>query len=146
LGVLVLAGWISVGGLLSGCANKKELSGNPEVAAAQVPEPPKPKASLMGTLFGWTSVFSKLFPKKPEPPAAVPPQLLGEIRQVNGENQFVLIDASVSSSAKPGDALVCISGQKETASLRLTPLRSASFLIADIESGTPSVGDRVYRR
>jgi len=72
--------------------------------------------------------------------------LLGQIRQVNSESGFVLIDATVSSSAKPGDALVCIANQKETADLKLTTLRSASFVIADITSGTPSVGDRVYKR
>ncbi len=110
------------------------------------PEPTKPPVSLSQKLFGWTSFLGKIFPKKSKPPVAVPPQLLGQIRQVNLENQFVLIDASISNAAEPGDALVSIADQKETAILRLSSLRSSTFLIADIASGTPSVGDRVYKR
>ncbi len=131
---------------LSGCANKPNVAGEatPSTEAAPSAEPEaEPKKPWTEALFGWTK---NLFPKKEKPPTAIPPQLLGQIRQVNPESGFVLIDATVSSAANPGDALVCISNQQETADLKLTSLRSASFVIADITSGEPSVGDRVYKR
>ena len=128
----------------SGCANKSSLPPPPSAEAEPAADAAtKPKKPWTESVFGWTK---NLFPKKEKPPAAIPPRLLGQIRQVNSESGFVLIDATVSSSAKPGDALVCIANQKETADLKLTTLRSASFVIADITSGTPSVGDRVYKR
>ncbi len=131
---------------LSGCVNKLSLPAEPtpstEAEAAADAEA-KPKKPWTDSVFGWTK---KLFPKKEKPPTAMPPQLLGQIRQVNPESGFVLIDATVSSAAKPGDALVCIANQQEKADLKLTALRSASFVIADITSGAPSVGDRVYKR
>lgn len=129
-----------------GCANKPGATGEPTPSTEAAPEggpDDKPKKPWQESLFGWTQ---NLFPKKEKPPAAVPPQLLGQIRQVNSESGFVLIDATVSSAAKPGAALVCIANQQETAELKLTSLSSASFVIADITSGEPSVGDRVYKR
>lgn len=127
-------------GLLTACGGKAAQGQQAS------PEPTQAPVSITQRLFGWTSFLGKIFPKKSKPPVAIPPQLLGQIRQVNLENQFVLIDASISNAAEPGDALVSIADQKETANLRLSSLRSASFLIADIASGTPSVGDRVYKR
>jgi hypothetical protein len=131
---------------LSGCVNKPGTTGEPTPDTEAAPEAgadEKPKKPLSESLFGWTK---KLIPKKEKPPAAVPPQLLGQIRQVNPESGFVLIDATVSSAAKPGDVLICIANQQEKAELKLTALSSASFVIADITSGEPSVGDRVYKR
>ncbi len=142
LRIVIMAGALA----LSACANKPDVAGvaTPETGAAPAAESAdKPKKPWMESAFGWTK---KVFPKKEKPPAATPSQLLGQIRQVNPESGFVLIDATVSSAAKPGDALVCIANQQEKADLKLTALRSASFVIADITSGEPSVGDRVYKR
>ena len=47
--------------------------------------------------------------------------------------------------AEAGDLLVCIRDQKETANLRMSTLKNPPFLIADIASGTPSPGDRVFK-
>jgi hypothetical protein len=130
----------------SACANKPGAAGESTPAAAAAPEASpdeKPKKPSPPELLGCTKNF---LPKKQKPPAAVPPRLLGQIRQVNSESGFVLIDATVSSAVEPGDVLICIANQQEKAELKLTSLSSASFVIADITSGEPSVGDRVYKR
>ncbi|GAB4164476.1 MAG: hypothetical protein Fur0032_00420 [Terrimicrobiaceae bacterium] len=92
-----------------------------------------------------TSV-TKIIPRKPRPPQALPARQIGEIRQVNLDNRFVLIDGISAVAIEPGSPLVTVSDQRETADLELTSLRSASFLIADIISGTPAVGDKVFAR
>jgi hypothetical protein len=72
------------------------------------------------------------------------PRLIGVIKTVSREDRFVLIDATAFQGAEAGDLLVCIRDQKETANLRMSNLRNPPFLIADIASGTPSPGDRVF--
>ncbi|HRJ73079.1 MAG TPA: hypothetical protein PLS03_12720, partial [Terrimicrobiaceae bacterium] len=89
-----------------------------------------------------TKVFT-LIPKKKRPPQAQPPRLIGVVKMVNAQDGFVLIDA-VTQSASHGDLLVCINAQKETANLRMSNLKNPPFLIADIASGTPAPGDRVF--
>ena len=89
---------------------------------------------------------AKIFPKKKQPPVAQPPRLIGTIKMVNKEDHFVLIDAIASGSTQPGDALVCIVNQQESANLQASSLRNPPFLIADIVSGNPSPGDRVFQR
>ncbi len=136
--------------LASGCRTTKPAHGD----AANTSAPPPPTAAsgnattpqeptTRKSLFSW---LPRIFPQRAKPPVAVPPTLIGQIRQVNVGNQFVLIDASSASSARPGEALVAISDRQETADLKLTTLRGGSFLIADIVSGEPSVGDRVYQK
>lgn len=65
---------------------------------------------------------------------------------VNKEDQFVLIDMVNYGSTQPGDALICILNQQASAHLRAGSLRNPPFLIADIASGTPSPGDKVYKQ
>jgi hypothetical protein len=71
--------------------------------------------------------------------------LIGTIKMVNKEDKFVLIDGASFQGAQAGDALVCITNQKETANLRMSTLKNPPFLIADITNGSPSVGDKVYK-
>lgn len=144
------AGLFAAAMLASGCRTTKPAHGE---AANTSPPPPATAASgnaaapqepaTRKSLFSW---LTRIFPQRAKPPVAVPPTLIGQIRQVNIGNQFVLIDASSASSARPGEALVSISDRQETADLKLTTLRGGSFLIADIVSGEPSVGDRVYQK
>lgn len=89
-----------------------------------------------------TKVFT-LLPKKKRPPQAQPPRLIGVVKMVNTQDGFVLIDA-VTQSASHGDLLICINAQKETANLRMSNLKNPPFLIADIASGSPAPGDRVF--
>jgi len=63
---------------------------------------------------------------------------------VNKEEKFVLIDAMISQNLGAGTVLVCISDQKQTATLRMSTLRNPPFLIADITDGDPSPGDQVF--
>ena len=90
--------------------------------------------------------MGKIFPKKAAPPIAEPPRLIGTIKMVNKEDKFVLIDAVSYGGAQPGDVLVCIVNQRESANLRASTLRNPPFLIADIASGSPSPGDKVYKQ
>lgn len=97
------------------------------------------------------SVFAKVlakipnpFPKKARPPAAVPPQWVGVVRMVNAPERFVLIESNASSSAIPGETYLAIASGVETASLRMSALKNPPFLIADILSGTPNTGDKLY--
>lgn len=86
-----------------------------------------------------------MIPHKKKTPTAQAPQLIGTIKMVNKEDKFVLIDGASFQGATAGDALLCITNQKETANLRMSTLKNPPFLIADITSGSPSVGDKVYK-
>lgn len=142
--------------LLCACATKKDAA-VPGAAASPTPSPTpapsrqatkppsaegaKPKTPFYLQLL---SLPSKLFPAKPKPPSAVPPQFVGTITSVNLENKFVLIDAASVQSVKTGDTLVCISNQQISSSLTMSALKSSPFIIADIANGTPSTGEKVY--
>lgn len=159
LGSLVLA--MALVCLPAGCSvfGKKEPKPAETAATAQTPSflrpapiptptptpPQKFKKPLLVQVFSCFGLFDKLFPKKKGPPKAEPAQLIGTVKMVNLDDKFVLIDALVYTPGAPGDSLICISNQRETAGLHVSPLRKPPFLIADIVSGTPSVGDRVYK-
>lgn len=138
----------------SACKNKAaEGSTSTEAAAVAnptgtpaAPQVPKIRKPILSYLFGWTSIWQKIFPPKAKPPTAQPVQLIGTIRQVNLDNQFVLIDTMTNFSAAPGEVFVTLSKQTQTATLRMSPLKSPPFLIADITDGKPSPGDRVFRQ
>ena len=85
------------------------------------------------------------FSKKATPhPSATPIHWTGFIRLVNEAERFVLIQSQSSSSVTPGEKYLCIRDTTETGVLRMTALKNSPFLIADILSGTPLAGDRVY--
>ncbi len=133
----------------AGCATQRTVTttrADGPLIAAQTAPPPPPKKSIFSTLFGWTGVFGKIFPKKKRPPQAIPPQLIGEIKMVNKDDHFVLVDALAMQGARPGDALLCISSKRETAQLKVSAFKSPPFLIADIVDGTPAVGDKVFKQ
>ena len=124
--------------VVAGCASKGAVNPGPAQGAA-------PSIPWTVSLFSWTSVFSKIFPKKERPPRAIEPVSVGIIRQVNVENRFVLMDSTSAVTAPAGEELIAVSDDRQTAVLRMTDLRSASFFIADILAGTPTVGDRIFR-
>lgn len=115
----------------------------PKPKPAEKPAQNKPKVSLLAKVLYWANPLN-LLPKKAKPPAAQPARLLGVVKMVNLDDKYVLIDA-VSQNTAPGDLLICIADQQETANLRMSSLKNPPFLIADIASGTPSVGDRVFQ-
>jgi hypothetical protein len=157
-----LCSLLLAGGLLAGCATKPKPeagstpapspSPTPVPTAMAQPTPPAAKPTPAGPKSPWYAILSprfwteKIIPKKKQPPLAEAPRLIGTIKMVNKEDRFVLIDAVSYNAAQPGDALVCIVNQRESANLRANALRNPPFLIADIASGTPSPGDKVYKQ
>jgi hypothetical protein len=111
--------------LLPACAPKKETEAKP---------PPNP-----------TRLFSFLQPKKkPKTPEATPVDWTGEIRMVNAPGNFVLVESTSATPPVPGAKYLAMRGAAEAAVLRMTSLRNHPFFIADIASGEPAAGDRIY--
>jgi len=125
--------------LASGCAQKDKPPVTPPTQTAAQAIPPKPPLYVQ-----WLAKLASVFPKKKNPPAANPPQWAGTIRMVNAAEKFVLIESNTLSAIVPGETYTVIGGRAETASLRMTALREPPFLIADIVSGSPSEGDKIY--
>jgi hypothetical protein len=130
--------------LLAGCATKTPKHPTNQPGIGQSAQP-KPKRPFMTSVFSWSGSIPNLLPRKAKPPQAQVPRLIGVVKTVNTEDRFVLIDATTFQAAEAGDLLVCIRDQKETANLRMSTLKNPPFLIADIASGTPSPGDRVFK-
>lgn len=129
---------------LAGCATKSAVTPVESPAAIPPAAVAKPKGRF--SLLAMITAPLRLIPRKKSPPQAEPPLRVGTIKLVDQEAKFVLIDATSIGSVLPGDPLVCIANQRETARLRLSVLRSSPFLIADITSGNPSVGERVFKQ
>ena len=130
-----------------GCATKSAQPPESEQVATVQPQPSQPKAKrpFLAGAFSWLGSVPKLSPRRPKPPQAQVPRLIGVIKMVDEDDRFVLIDATTFQGARAGDLLVCIRDQKETANLRMSTLQNPPFLIADIASGKPSPGDRVVK-
>ena len=94
---------------------------------------------------GGFGLLQKIFPPKKQIPKATPAHLIGTVKLVNKEDNFVLIDTISYSNAAPGTSLLCITNERQTATLKLSSLRNPPFLIADIADGNPTPGDRVYQ-
>ena len=119
---------------IAGCANPKK-----EPTRVK----PKPEAAAKKTQIPSLSWLK--FPKKtPPPPLATPIDWTGVIRLVNEDERFVLIQAQGGRGVIAGEKYLCIRDAAETGVLRMTALRNPPFLIADILSGDPLAGDKVY--
>ncbi len=70
--------------------------------------------------------------------------LVGTIALVNSESGFVLIDQGQQAAPVTGALLKTYSGPAESAVLVASDVRKRPFIIADIKSGAPQKGDRVY--
>ena len=106
---------------------------------------PKPKVPLMVRVMSGFGLFSKIFPKKKMPPKAEAARSVGTIKLVNEEAGFVLIETTAFQDASSGGTLISIMDQRESATLKVSEMRNPPFLIADIVSGKPAKGDRVYK-
>jgi hypothetical protein len=69
----------------------------------------------------------------------------GTVVLVDEARRFALVDFGTLPPPMPGTAVKCFSGGSETGILAVGPQRRGVFLVADIVSGAPGVGDRVYR-
>jgi len=134
-----LAGVLLAALLAAGCVQKDKPPVTPPTQTAATVAPRKPPFYLQ-----WMGKLASVFPKKKNPPAANPPRWAGTIRMVNAAEKFVLIESNTLSAIVPGETYTVIGGGAETASLRMTDLRESPFLIADIVSGSPTEGDKIY--
>ena len=91
-----------------------------------------------------TRMWHMVFPKKKEPPVAAPPQWIGTIKLVNERDGYALIDSQDYGALPTGETLNAIGNDSESGVLRVTTDRNPPFFIADIVSGKPRAGDRVY--
>ena len=121
---------------IAGCATSKKDTPSTEARPEAVSAGKKAPVPWLSWL-----KFSK---KTPPPPSATPIHWTGVIRLVNEEARFVLIQSQSSSAVTPGEKYLCIRDTTETGILRMTALKNSPFLIADILSGDPLAGDRVY--
>ncbi|MGC1480806.1 MAG: hypothetical protein WA771_09905 [Chthoniobacterales bacterium] len=91
--------------------------------------------------------FQNLFPKKEavaETPAAVSPNWIGSIKAINERDDWVLIDSQPYQGLPTGTVLTSVGADNETGSVRVSDDRNPPFFVADVVSGRPGPGDRVY--
>jgi hypothetical protein len=132
--------------VLAGCATKTAAPSTRGAGAVQSQATtPKPKRPFRVNVISWIGAIPNVIPRKAKPPQAQVPRLIGVIKTVNTDDRFVLIDATAFQGAEAGELLVSVRDQKETANLRMSSLKTPPFLIADIASGNPSPGDRVFK-
>jgi hypothetical protein len=89
-------------------------------------------------------MWHKIFPRKKEPPAASPPQWIGTIKLINERENYALIDSVSAMQMPAGETLNSVGETSESGTLRVTADRTPPFFIADIVTGKPRAGDRVY--
>ncbi len=90
-------------------------------------------------------------PPEPTPPAAQEVRRIGLVKVIGAGGTFLLIEArdnDLIAGLANGTELRCRgsaeTGGAQTALLRVSPERRAPFIVADIVSGSPQVGDGVY--
>ncbi len=88
-------------------------------------------------------------PKTPvtaKTPAVTAPTYVGEIAVVNLVGKFVLIELRATGAPpEAGTPLTAITEAGESVRLKVTAERKRPFVSADILSGEPARGQRVYR-
>ena len=97
---------------------------------------------------------SRLFSTRRPPPAtlsnvpgAAAVRFLGNVRVIGTGGRFVLVEASaaaVTAGLADGQTLVCRAAGADTATLRVSRERRPPFVVADVDSGAPHVGDEVF--
>jgi hypothetical protein len=68
---------------------------------------------------------------------------VGRVILVNSSLEFVLIDAGTSPAPEPGSRLRAYASEEPSAELAVSAHQQRPYLIADIVSGSPKVGDMV---
>lgn len=135
--------------LLASCATKNESTppenpGDAPALTADFVDGPAP-SGRKPPLAGIGAFFSQLLPRtSPSAPAASPVNWAGVIRMVNIAENFVLVESNSPAAKIAGEKYLVIQNGIETGAVRMTSLRNPPFLIADIVSGDPSPGDKIY--
>lgn len=88
------------------------------------------------------SLFKKDKPGEDAPLTLV----IGTVRMVNPEQEYVLIRCEQLYNLAPGTEVTAVSPQGQAARLKLTPERKGWFWTADIVEGRPETGNLVYFR
>ena len=90
-------------------------------------------------------------PRNPTSVQAVPEQRVGIVRVIGAHGSFVLIEtpsAAFSTTVPAGHRLHCrppgSTAGTSTADLRVSPERRHPFVVADVLTGLPSIGDVAY--
>ena len=98
-------------------------------------------AALLALIF---ADCAQTFPSRPAIVSLRSP--VGEVAIVNLARRFVLIDIGRAASLPPIGAELSAKNPdgEESARLRVTPEQRPPFITADIVSGTPERGDRVF--
>ncbi len=89
----------------------------------------------------WESGFAA---KEDAPPAATSPNWVGNVKAVSERHDYVLVDSQTYQSPAPGTILTSVGSVSESGSVRVSEDRDPPFFIADILSGRPEPGDRLY--
>lgn len=107
-----------------------------------------------GVLAGWLFFgvgCARLSPTRPAVTANVPGaaavRYLGTVHVIGTGRRFVLVQASVAAVAAgltDGQTLVCRVSGADSATLRVSRERRPPFVVADVASGEPHVGDEVF--
>ena len=122
----------------------REGAAVPASNGAPAANPPAVQIKLRPTEGFLTRMWHKIFPKKQEPPAAAPPVWIGTVKLVNERDGYALIDSQGFFTLPSGETLNAVGSNDESGVLRVTNDRNPPFFIADIVSGKPHAGDRVY--
>ena len=78
--------------------------------------------------------------------ASVAEVVLGQVRQVDHRYGFVVVELLARSpELAPGDTLEIRREGRPAVALRISPQATRRFVVADVVSGEPEVGDDVYR-
>jgi len=70
--------------------------------------------------------------------------MVGTVALVSPEERFVLIDVTSLIAASPGTDVITIADSRETSQMKISRERRNPFVIADLISGAPKVGERVF--
>jgi hypothetical protein len=93
------------------------------------------------------ALWQRVFPPKDQAadtPAATAPNWIGTVKAVSDRDDYVLIDSQPYQGLPTGAILTSVGAESETGSVRVSDDRDPPFFIADIVSGKPAPGDRVY--
>ncbi len=77
-------------------------------------------------------------------PKADPPKLVGRIASIPADKRFVLIQSYGKWNIDTGTILTTRGTDQRSANLLVTGESLGQFAAADLQSGTPEVGDAVY--
>lgn len=93
------------------------------------------------------ALWQRVFPPKDQTaatPAATQPNWIGTVKAVSDRDDYVLIDSQPYQGLPTGAILTSVGADSETGSVRVSDDRDPPFFIADIVTGKPAPGDRVY--